>query len=461
MIFPILTFPYTSRILGPEGTGTISFATSFVGYFVLLASVGIPMFGIREIAKVRDDQRQLSKTTQELFILHVVTSVLIFIVFLILIFFNGRLHQEKSLFFIVSFSIILSSIGLDWLYQGLEKYTYITIRSIIFSTISTAAIFIFILQKEDYILSAAIGVFASLGSGVLNFYNARKILFRSKDYELNFKQYLKPLMKVYFMNFVISIYIQLDTVMLGFMSTAKNVGYYTIATKLTKMLLALVTSIGTVLLPRLSYYISNGKREEFDQLVKKSISLVLLLSIPIVGAIILVNKDIILIFGGSQFLPASQCIIITAPIILFIGLTNIIGIQVLYTLGKDNQVSFCVTFGALTSILLNFILIPKFDHIGAAIGTLMSEMVVFIIMIVVVNKTYKITFPINNILQYLFSTSVMITVMFFTQQFISLLWLRMIIVIPLGILIYFGILLFVKDKFVLEFFNNIKMKINV
>jgi len=266
MIFPLITFPYTSRILGPDGIGKVSFATSFVSYFILLASIGIPLYGIREIARVRDDKNKLSELTQELFVMHLITSIIISLVFFVLIFINGKLSDEKTLFFIASFSIILTTLGMEWLYQGLEQYSYITIRSIIFSTISTIAIFIFIHNKQDYIISAAIGVFAALGSSVLNFYNARKILFAKRTEPWNFKRHIKPMAIVYLMNFIISIYIQLDTVMLGFMSSDKNVGYYASGLKINKMFLALVTSLGSVLLPRLSYYIANEMKAEFNKI---------------------------------------------------------------------------------------------------------------------------------------------------------------------------------------------------
>lgn len=459
MIFPLVTFPYTSRILGPEGTGKINFATSFVSYFILLAAIGIPMYGIREIARVRDDKEKLSRTTQELFLLHFIVSVLVFIGFLGLIFLNGKLYEERILFFITSFSIILTALGMDWLYQGLEEYSYITIRSILVSTISTISIFIFIHNKEDYIISGAIGVCASLGSSVLNFYNARKIIFVKKTFDWDFKRHFKPLMKVFLMNFIISIYVQLDTVMLGFMSSARNVGYYTSALKLTKMLLGLVVSIGTVLLPRLSYYVANGFKDEFDALLKKSLAIILLLCLPIVAALMMLNREIILFFAGNQYLPAASCIIITAPVILFIGLTNIFGIQILYPLGKDNMVTLSVGVGALISAMLNVVLIPHMAHIGAGIATLSAELAVFLIMIFVVRKTYVIHWPTRSILQYITSTIAMVIIILIIQNFVSVLWLRLFIVVPAGVIVYFGLLLLMKENFVSEITNKLKNRL--
>jgi O-antigen/teichoic acid export membrane protein len=453
MIFPLITFPYVSRILGPEGTGKVSFANSFVSYFIMLASIGIPMYGIREIARVRANKELLSATAQELFVMNFVVSVVVFLGFIGLIFLNGKLHDEKTLFFIVSFSIILTSIGMDWLYQGLEEYTYITVRSLIFSFISVIAIFIFIHHKENYLIYGAIGVFASLGSSVLNFYKARKIIFARRVTPWNFKRHVKPLIVVYIMSFIISIYIQLDTVMLGFMSTAKNVGYYASAIKLTKMLLALVTSLGTVLLPRLSFYIANNRRNEFDELIKKSFAIIILLCLPIVAALMMLSKDVIIVLAGVQYLPAASCMIITAPIILFIGLTNIFGIQILYPLGKDKSVVASVAVGALISFVLNLLLIPRLAHIGAAIATLAAEFGVLVIQIVMIAKVHPMKVPIRK---YIVATIGLVLLLSGIKIEITHLWVQLAIAIPTSIVLYFGMLILMKESLVGEI--TIKLK---
>ncbi|WP_366184861.1 flippase [Flavobacterium ovatum] len=459
MIFPLITFPYTSRVLGPEGIGKVSFAASFVGYFILLASIGIPMYGIREIARVRNDKKKLIELTQELFVMQFITSVIVSLIFIAVVFLNGKLSDEKTLFFIVSLSIILTSLGMEWFYQGLEQYSYITTRSIIFSTISTIAIFIFIHNKEDYIISAAITVFASLGSSVLNFYNARKTLFAKRTETWDFKRHIKPLGMVYLMNFIISIYIQLDMVMLGFMSTAKNVGYYAAGLKLNRTLLALVTSLGVVLLPRLSYFIANDMNDEFNRMLKKSFEVIWIFCLPIVGGMMLLSDEIIMLFAGKQYLPASICVIITSPIILFIGLTNIFGIQILYPMGKDKEVVFAVAVGAILSLILNLSLIPHFTYVGAAIATLCSELVVLIVMFFLIAKEYRMLMPFKTILKYLFATLVLMLVIFVIKMEIGLFWLRLLIIVPVGSLFYFGSLLIMKESLVVEFITIVKKRL--
>ncbi|TAF90358.1 MAG: flippase, partial [Flavobacteriia bacterium] len=347
------------------------------------------MYGIREIARVKKDKKKLAELTQELFLMHFITTISVSFLFILLIMFNGKLSNDKVLFFVTSLSILFSSLSMEWFYQGMEEYSYITIRTIIFSTISAFAIFIFINDKQDYILSAAITVFASFGSSMLNFYNARKTLFTKRTVPWDFKRHLKPLVLVYLMNFIISIYIQLDTVMLGFMSSSKNVGYYATGIKLNKLLLALVTSLGVVLLPRLSFFIANDMKEEFKRVLKKSFEVIWIFCLPIVASMFLLSDEIIVLFAGKQYLPASICVMITSPIVLFIGLTNILGIQILYPMGKDKEVIYAVASGAIFSLILNLLLIPNLTYVGAAIATLISEFVVLIVLVLLISKEYR------------------------------------------------------------------------
>ena len=170
-IFPLITFPYVSRILLPEGTGKVSFATSLISYFSMFAQLGIPMYGIRACAKVRDNRQELTRTAQELLIINLIMSVISYVVLFIAIAFVPRLQSEKTLYVIVSFTIILTSIGMEWLYKALEQYTYITIRSVIFKFIALIAMFLLIHKKSDYVIYGGISILAASASNIFNFIN--------------------------------------------------------------------------------------------------------------------------------------------------------------------------------------------------------------------------------------------------------------------------------------------------
>ena len=170
-IFPLITFPYVSRILLPEGTGKVSFATSVISYFAMFAQLGIPTYGIRACAQVRDNKEELTRTAQEIFFINLVMTILAYAVFIVGLFTVPRLQQDKRLFLIVSSTLFFNAIGMEWLYKALEQYTYITVRSIIFKFIALVAMFLLIHEKSDYVIYGGISILASSASNIFNFIN--------------------------------------------------------------------------------------------------------------------------------------------------------------------------------------------------------------------------------------------------------------------------------------------------
>ena len=265
-IFPLITFPYVSRILMPEGTGTVSFATSVVTYFALFAQLGIPTYGIRACAKVRDDREALTQTAQEIFLINCVMSILTYAVFFAVLFRVPKMQAEKPLFLVISLTIFFNMIGMDWLYKGLERYTYITVTSIIFKFIALLAMFALIHEKSDYVIYGGISIFAASASNVCNLMNVHKYINLKPMGHYQFGRHMQPIMVFFAMSCATTIYTNLDTVMLGFMKSNTDVGYYNAAVKIKNVLLAVVTSLGTVLLPRASYYVEHHEMEKFHEI---------------------------------------------------------------------------------------------------------------------------------------------------------------------------------------------------
>ena len=279
-IFPLITFPYVSRILLPEGTGKVSFATSIISYFAIFAQLGIPTYGIRACAKVRDNKEELSRTVQELFIINLIMSGIAYVALLGAIAVIPRLHQEKELILIVSLTILFNAIGMEWLYKALEQYTYITIRSIIFKFIALLAMFALIHQQSDYVIYGGISIFASSASNIFNFLHAHKYISLKPLGQYNFQRHLKAVVIFFAMSCATTIYTHLDTVMLGFMTSDVEVGYYNAAVKIKTILVSIVTSLGVVLLPRASYYVEHKMMKEFYHITQKAIKFVLLVATP-------------------------------------------------------------------------------------------------------------------------------------------------------------------------------------
>ncbi|NLT09444.1 MAG: flippase [Ruminococcus sp.] len=387
-IFPLITFPYVSRVLGPAGTGKVQFALSFISYFTLVAHLGIPTYGIRACASVRDDRKKLSKTVHELLIINLIMSLLSYIAFFIIIFTVPKLQDDRLLYIIVSFNILLTSIGMEWLYKALEQYTYITIRSIIFKFIALIAMFALIKEKNDYVIYGGISIFAGVASNIFNFIHVHKFVDLKPMKGYNIKRHLNAVGIFFAMSCATTIYTHLDTVMLKFcdVTTDTDVGYYGAATKIKTILVSVVTSLGTVLLPRVSYYVKNGQTEEFRRISKKALNFVILLASPLTIYFIMYASQGIRFLSGEGYSGAIVPMQIIMPTLLLIGLSNILGIQILVPLGKEKIVLYSEIAGAVVNMILNAILIPVMKSSGAAIGTLVAEFVVLLVQYIYIRK---------------------------------------------------------------------------
>ena len=385
-IFPIVTFPYVSRILLAEGTGKVAFAASIASYFSMIAALGIPTYGIRACARIRDDKDKLNKTVQELLIIHMSATSLALMFYFISVFIVPELYKEKTLMLINSLSILLNVFGVNWLYQALEQYSYITYRSIFFKIISIILMFFFIHQKSDYIIYGGIAIFANAGSNILNFIRLRKLINFKKVESYSFLVHIRPILVFFAQSVAITVYTNLDTVMLGFMQSDIEVGYYNAAIKIKTILLSLVTSLGTVLLPRLSYCIQKNDKIQFQTLISKSIRFVFIIALPLTIFFILFAKETLIVLSGRDFIGATLAMQIITPTILLIGLSNITGIQILTPLGKEKFVVYSVTFGAILDLIVNYICIPRLGAAGASLGTLIAEFSVLAVQIMYTSK---------------------------------------------------------------------------
>lgn len=385
-VFAILTFPYASRILLPDGTGKVSFAKSVVSYFLLFAQLGIPTYGVRECARVRDNRKEMSRVTKELFFLNLISTAIVYTVFLIAVFTIPRFHEELALFLVTSVAIILNCFSLNWMFQAIEKYTYITIRSLVFLFIALIAMFLMVKRKEDYVIYAGVIAFGSYASSIVNFIYSNKYIDWFTKCKIDIKRHIKGAMIFFAMASASTIYTHLDAVMLGMMKTNTDVGYYDAAVKIKSILVTVVTSLGVVLLPRASYYINNNRIEDFKKIVNKSLDFIVMVSLPLMAYFIIFADNGIYFLSGSAYKGAIIPMRIIMPTILFIGMSNVTGIQALIPLGKEKSVLLSEIIGAVIDFIINLILIPRYAAAGAAIGTLVAELVVWAIQYSILKK---------------------------------------------------------------------------
>lgn len=455
LIFPIITFPYAARVLLPEGIGVVNFQNSIIGYIVLLTSLGIPLYAVREIAKCRNDLELRDRTTVEITLLSIILCLLGYVAVWLLGEFVPRICEELTLFYILSLTIIFTGIGVQWFYQGIEDFLFITVRGLIIRTLCAACLFIFVKDQGDLLIYGLIIVGSTVGNNLINFIHLRKYvqLSRIQWKQLNITKHIKPAFQIFLLNVVISIYVRLNIVMLGFMVDDRAVGLFTAGMKLTHLITVVVTSLGTVMLPRCSHLIGEQKFDEFNAVITKSYHLLMFSAIPMTVGIMLLARPITLCFCGADYEGAIPVVIYTAPTIIFIGLTNIIGIQILYPYGKENLVILSTLVAAVLNVVLNILLIPAFSAIGAAISTLIAEFSVLVVQLKLGKDFIPFRFMDKQIGVYLLATALMSIGVLACMLFGNI-WTQLLCGTGIGVCIYF-IILYRNNDFVLqEVLNN-------
>lgn len=378
-IFPVIAYPYASRILNPEGMGRVSFATSVLTYFMILAQLGIPTYGVQACAKVRDDKEKLSRTVHELFFVNIIMTFFSYIVFAVLLFHVPQLNNDKILFLSMSIMILLKSTSIEWLYQAIEQYSYITSRALVVKIISIPFLFILVRAKSDYIYYGVLTVIASYASSIFNLLHAHKYIYVKPLGCYHIKRHIKHVFVLFAVSCATMVYTNLDTFMLGMIKDSTETGYYNAAVNIKLLLTSFVNAVVMVLLPRMSYYLEKEMEQEFKETFKKAVHAMLWLVFPVVIYFIFFAEESIHLVSGPAFTNAVVPMQIIMPTVLFIGMTNIIGLQILVAMEKGKITLYSVLAGATVDLILNIILIPRYGASGASIGTLVAEIVVFLV----------------------------------------------------------------------------------
>ena len=458
IVFPLVTFPYVSRVLSPGGIGQVQFYHSIVDYVVLFTSLGIPLYAVREIAKVRHDKQQRNKLTVEILSLHLVLTAIGYVAIAILAFSVPRINENVVLFLILSLSIILSTIGTPWFFQAVEDFKYITIRSLFVRIFSLVLLFIIVKDKNDLIPYAIVLICGSAGNNIFNFVRLRKYVSIS-DFRSSIRPlvHLKPTLKIFLLNVTIGIYTQLSAVLLGFIQNNEAVGFYSMPQKIVTVILTMVTALSGVLLPRLSNYIGQNNSEHFKNLGNKAISFVLALTLPIAVGMLMLSKPITLVMFGNQYLQSYPVLEIWAPIIAIIGLSQVYGKSILYSTGHEMLMTLCTLFGMLVYLFVGIPGIISYSFIGAAVASFFAEITVTLSMMVLGRKYHPCTIFRKENFTYILAAIVM-ALFLYPCTFINSNLLQLIVGIPIGAVSYLLFLIIKKDSFYLDIKKAVESK---
>ncbi|SFA42258.1 Membrane protein involved in the export of O-antigen and teichoic acid [Pedobacter suwonensis] len=391
-IFPFLTFTYVSRTLGVENLGKCSFVDGIVNYFLLFASLGIGTIGVREIAKTNDDSKAKSRVFSSLLIFNLISTVIVCIVYVIGMVYVSKLAAYKELLYIGLAKIISTLFLIEWFFIGIENFKFITTRSILIKLIYIALVFLLISDSQDYKLYFLLTAVSTIINALFNIFHARKFVkFSFKG--LAVQKYIRPMLIMGMYGLLTYMYTSFNVIYLGFISGDKEVGYYTTATKIYTILLSVFTAFTSVMLPRISLLVEEKKFEETRVLINKSYEILFCISIPLLVVCGFLAPQIIELIAGKGFEGAVLPMQIIMPLLLIIGVAQILVVQILMPFNSDRSVFINSLIGAAIGVILNLLLIGKLHSVGSAIVLLVSELAVVISADYFVKKEINFTIP--------------------------------------------------------------------
>lgn len=441
IIIPLVTIPYVSRILGSNGIGINAYTNSIIQYFILFGSIGINLYGNRTIAYSRDNKKNMSQTFWEIIILRLICIVISYLLFLLFLFFT---KEYKIYYFYQSFFIIAAGFDISWFFMGIEDFRKTVLRNIFVKIASLIAVFIFVKTESDvgkYILVLSISTL--MGNLTLWPY-LHRFVSRPDFTKLDLWKHFFPSLTLFIPQIATQVYLVLNKTMLGAMEGVKSAGYYENSDKIVKVILAIITATGTVMLPRVANTYAKGNKEKVYQYLVLSFDFVSSICIPMALGLAAIAPKFSIWFLGSDFAITGKIISILSLVIIFIGWSNVLGTQYLLPTNQTRYYTISVISGASINLIMNIPLIQIFGIYGAVISTVLSELTVTTVQLFFIKRTIKLSKLFTGKWKYFLSAALMFIVVRYTHVMLPSGLLFFTIEAFLGILIYFLLLYLLK-----------------
>lgn len=456
LVTPLITAPYLARVLGADGIGLYSYTESVASYFLLFAALGISTYGQREIAYTQDDRTERSKVFWETKILNIVAGAVVLAVY-----YPFALQQKNTaLYFVFSLNIIASMIDVSWLFQGLEEFGKITLRNMTAKIINIAFVFLFVKTKSDVLLYALGGLGIYLLGNVWMWFGISKYIDKPDWKAMQPFKRLPGVLSLFLPTIAMQIYTVLDKTMIGVI-TQSNVenGYYEQAIRLSKMVLTVVTALGTVMIPRIGYHFERKETEQVRQYMYRGYQFVWFLGIPLCFGVSGVASSMVPWFYGEGYEKVVPLLQILSWLILMIGISNVTGIQYMVPTKRQNLFTLTVIIGAAVNFVLNAVLIPRFASIGAAVASVVAEMTIAVVQIVLMRKELSPRKIVQPAWRYVISGGVMLAAVVLLNRCMEPSILETLILVCSGAAVYFTMLLVLRDPFFIESVKSVFSKV--
>ncbi len=458
LIFPLITFPYVTRVLSVSGIGEYNFANSIVSYFLLLAGLGVSKYGVREGAKYRDDIEKESKFVSEVFTINMIATILAYILLAVVIVFSDQVNRYAITVIIFSLQIFFTTIGVEWLFSMYEEYAYITIRSIIFKIISIVLLFLFVRDKNDVGIYAAITVFSSVGSNILNYIRARKMVHIRFRFRFDWNKHLKSIMILFASSIAIQIYVNSGITILGFMKDTYTVGLYSVSSKIYTIVKNGLAAILIVTIPRLSMLWGKNLVREYKTLFKDIFNGLLLVMFPSMVGLIMLSKQVVLIISGEEYISAVSSLRILCLALICSIISWIFNDGVLIPTKREKYALYSTIISAILNIIASFLLIGRWGQDAAALAVLIAEAAGMIMNIYWSRDIIKLKDILETHFGAIIGCIIIIVECALVNRYISGNIVSTIVAIIVSVLTYTIMLIIFKDRFSQTFLNRLKFR---
>lgn len=464
ILFPLITYPYVTRVLHATNLGKVNFAQSIVSYFALIAALGVSTYAVREGAKIKSDREKLGVFCNEVFTVNLVTTVFTYVLLALALFLIPKLREYTTLISIFSISIIATTVGIDWLNVIFEDFFIITVRSIFVQIVNLVLLFCLVKSEDHYYRYALLLVLSNIIICIWNFIYCRKYLNIRLTKKPHLLKHIKPLLVFFASNLAISVYCYIDTTMLGWMESDLCVGIYSVAVKAYTVVKTVLASVYTVCIPRLSNYYGKGDLASFNKLVNTVLGCLMLILLPAMTGLIVLAKPIVLFLGGGEYIEAVPTLRILSVALMFAIVGGLLSNCINIPTGKENIVLLATMVAAIVNFLLNLVMIPALKQNGAAITTVVAEFCV-VAVILLKNRDIKGILKKNEWLQsvgHALCGCIITCVSYILSSIIfeNVLW-RCLITVSLAVSLYAGLLCLLKNRYMLFVINAVRKLLRI
>lgn len=450
-LFQLLTTTYMSRVLLPEGVGKVAYANTVVTYFITIAALGIPTYGVKVIASKRENKADKSKSFAELFLINLISTVFCACLYYIFVNTSSLFADKVSLMNTMGILLVLNVFNIDWFYQGIEEYRYICVRSILVKTVAFVLMLVFVKTKDDFLIYVLLFCLANAGNYVLNLFYSRKHIQITNVQSLDFRVHIKPVFILVASAVATEIYTMLDTVMLELIRGDAAVGFYSNSVKIVRMIHTSIIALVAAFFPKISAFFHEGDQEKINDLLSQGTAILLLISIPSVIGVIGVADYIVPILLGEAFIPSTQILRVLAVLIFILSIAYFLGHIVLLASGNEGKILKATICGSVINAALNSILIPEYSGTGAAISSVIAEILVTALMIKSSKKYFKLNIDAQFIKSIGISNALMLAALIIARRICAHNIFGLIAIVILSVVIYLIGLMVTKNSVFLKY----------